>query len=245
MKPTTTLIEGEDDKTHDYFDNFTPHYDPKRFQFAIDYLVEHAHPEQKLLDIGCGDGATLGLLKQTTPIQNFCGLDISANYLRKAEQLLQCETIEGSILDDDLVQKHAGQFDYCTLGAVIHHLIGKSRRESFEFATRCMKNSYALLRPGGSLIIFEPTFTPAWLMSVAFWIKKGVSRVSSNRVEIGGKWANFGQPIVSYYTPQQILGLAKQLPEANLHFHEVIDRHRFGGIIVRNGLGLVIHKPAK
>ena len=241
----STLVLGEDDKTLDYFDRYTPPYDPKRFQFAIDYLCQNAKPEQTLLDIGCGDGATLGLLKQTTPVQNFCGLDISANYLRKAEELLQCKTIEGSILDDDLVQKHAGQFDYCTLGAVIHHLIGKSRRESFEFATRCMRNSYTLLRPGGSLIIFEPTFTPAWLMTVAFWIKKLVTQISSSRVEVGGKWANLGQPIVSYYTSQQILALANQLPEAQIHFNEVIDRHRFGGIIVRNGLGLVINKPAK
>ena len=236
------ITEGEDGKTLDYFDRFTPHYNPARFQFAIDFLKANGTASQRLLDIGCGDGATLYLLEQNTPVRGLCGLDISANYLRKAEQLVGCQTIEGSILDDALVGKHAGQFDYCTLGAVIHHLIGKDRRESFQFAEQCMRNSFRLLKPGGALLIFEPTYRPAWLMSVAFWIKKIVTRFSDNRVEIMRKWANLGQPIVSYYTDRQITDLARSLPEADVLQNDVLDRLRLCGVIQRKGLGLIIRK---
>lgn len=236
------ITEGEDDKTLDYFDRFTPHYNPERFQFAMDYLKKNARPEDRLLDIGCGDGATLYLLQQNTPVRDLWGLDISGNYLRKAEALVECKTIEGSILDNKLIDQHAGQFNYCTLGAVIHHLIGKNRRESFEFARQCMNNSYRLLKPGGALLIFEPTYHPSWLMSCAFWTKKIVTRFSSNRVELLRSWANFGQPIVSYYTSGQIAQMANDLDGAEILMNEALDDFRFIGLIRRLGLGIIIRK---
>lgn len=238
------ITEGEDGKTLDYFDRFTPHYNPARFQFAIDYLKLNGLASHRLLDIGCGDGATLYLLEQNTPVRGLYGLDISGNYLRKAEQLVQCQTIEGSILDDALIDQHLDQFDFCTLGAVIHHLIGKDRRESFEFAQQCMRNSFRLLKPGGALLIFEPTYRPAWLMTVAFWIKKIVTRISNNRVEIMRKWANLGQPIVSYYTDTQISDMARALPGAEVLQNDCLDTLRLCGVIQRRGLGLIIRKRA-
>ncbi len=239
------ITAGEDEKTLDYFDRFTPHYNPARFQFAIDYLQQHATPEQRLLDIGCGDGATLYLLQQKTPLRNLWGLDIAANYLRKAEQQVAgCKTIEGSILDDKLVDQHAGQFQYCTLGAVIHHLIGKSRAESFQFAEQCVRNSFRLLSPGGALLIFEPTYRPSSLMTVAFWIKKFVTRFSNNRVEILRSWANLGQPIVSYYTDTQISNMVSSQPNAEVLMNEAMDNIRMAGVIRRRGMGIIVRKKA-
>jgi hypothetical protein len=123
-------------------------------------------------------------------------------------------------------------------------LIGKDRRESFEFAQQCMRNAFQLLRPGGTLLIFEPTYRPAWMMTAAFWIKKLVTRFSNNRVEIMRKWANLGQPIVSYYTDAQITDLAKNLPNAEVLQNDVLDTLRLCGVIQRRGLGLVIRKTA-
>jgi 2-polyprenyl-3-methyl-5-hydroxy-6-metoxy-1,4-benzoquinol methylase len=45
----------KDQQTHEYFDQFTPHYSPKKFNFALEYL--------NIVDIGCGDGATLHSIK--------------------------------------------------------------------------------------------------------------------------------------------------------------------------------------
>jgi SAM-dependent methyltransferase len=232
-----------DKQTLDYFDQFTPHYDPKRFSFALKYLQENSNSNQSLIDIGCGDGATLYLIKENTHLkEKLFGLDISNNYLSKAKKLVGCQIIEGSILDSSLVDKYAGCFDFCTLGAVIHHLIGDSRKQSFEFASQCLSNSIKLLKPNGCLIIFEPTHSPSYMMDIIFWIKKIFGRLSNERLELFSKWANFGQPVVSYYTPSQLLSFLDKVPNAKIVDQVIIDQKRMGFIIQRVGLGVIIKK---
>jgi SAM-dependent methyltransferase len=232
----------QDKQTHNYFDKFTPHYDPKRFSFALNYLVEVATDEETVLDIGCGDGATLYLIKENTPLKNLVGLDISKKYLRKAEKLLGCDTIEGSILDKKRLEEHLGKFDYCILGAVIHHLIGKNRKESFNHTKNCLRNSIELLKPGGTLIIFEPTHSPSMLMDLVFWIKKIVVNLTNKRVEILQRWANIGQPVVSYYTPEQLISFIESIPDTQLVAKKTVDKSRLGFIISRVGMGIIIKK---
>lgn len=184
----------KDQQTHDYFDQFTPHYNPKRFNFALNYINAVATDEQCILDIGCGDGATLYLIKTHTPLKKVIGLDISNNYLRKAHELVGCATIQGSILDRGVVDEFREHFDYCTCGAIIHHLIGKNRQESFKNAKACLENAIELLKPGGSLIIFEPCHGPAMLMDLVFWIKKTVGNLTNKRIQLFKSWANIGNP---------------------------------------------------
>ena len=38
----------------------------------------------------------------------------------------------------------------------------------------------------------------------AIYVKKGVSRITSRRVPIGGYWNNIGPPVVSYYTNEEL-----------------------------------------
>lgn len=234
--------EHNDQKTHDYFDNFTPSYRPERFQFAVDFINEQGDDSLRLLDIGCGDGATLAMLKNDTNLKNLVGLDISPNYLAKARDQVGCETIEGSILDPKLVAEHAGQFDLCSLGAVIHHLIGDSRKESTELGATCVKHSMELLKPGGHLIIFEPTYTPKLAMDAVFRIKKTFTKFSSNRIEFFKSWANFGEPVVSYYTPDMLEGFIKSSGPHNLKKFDVMDDMRFGGVLRRRGMGCIIQR---
>jgi len=190
-----------DAKIHDYFDNFTPYYNPKRFNFALDYLNNVANEKQILLDIGCGDGATLYLIREKTPLKKIAGLDISRSYLEKAKELTGCDTIHGSILNEKELQNHWGRFDYCVLGSVLHHLIGNNRKKSFIYAQTALQNAAQLLKPGGNLIVFEPTHGPSIVMALIFWIKKIVGGFVDRRVELSARWANIGQPVVSYYTP--------------------------------------------
>jgi len=232
----------KDLKTHAYFNEFTPHYNPKRLTFAIDYLNKIATDDQKLLDIGCGDGATLFLIKENTPLKKLVGMDISKNYLKKANSLVGCDTIEGSILDNKSLEVHLGEYDYCILAAVIHHLIGKNRKESFSYAETCIKNAIKLLKPGGILIIFEPTFGPSLLMDLVFWIKKVVTNLTSKRVELSKKWANIGEPVVSYYTPEQLLSFITGTANIQIASKEIVDSRRLGFIIHRVGMGVIVKK---
>lgn len=225
-----------------YFNQFTPHFDPRRFSFAVDFLRQNAHDDDRLLDIGCGDGATLAFLKDHTSIQHFTGMDISANYLDKVRKLVNCDVIHGSILDSHLIARYKDSFDYALLGSVVHHLIGRTRSESLQKAMMCFDNAWSLLKSGGYLMIYEPAHEPQWLMSVVFWIKKIVGSFSTGRLEIRKKWFNIGQPIVSYYTRQQIMALLEILtPQVSMEVI-IIDQKKYGGIIQRSGLGLIVRK---
>jgi SAM-dependent methyltransferase len=232
----------KDKKTHEYFDKFTPHYKPERFNFAIQFLKKHSNAENSLIDIGCGDGATLWLVKERTPLKRLTGLDISTNYLKKAQELVGCEAVEGSILDNDFLDKYRRNYDYCTLGAVLHHLIGKNRKASASYAAQCLKNSMALLKPGGYLIIFEPTHSPSFLMTIVFYLKKIVGHFADNRVELYAKWINFGHPVVSYYTVEQVIQFIDNLPNTDTIQKVIVDKKRLGYLIKRIGLGLIIRK---
>ena len=237
----STQIQHNDQKTQDYFDNFTPSYRPERFEFAIEHL-NTLDPSLRLLDVGCGDGATLAMIKDKTQIRNLVGLDIAPNYLAKARENVGCETIEGSILDDNIVSAHAEQFDICTLGAVIHHLIGKSRKESTQLGETCIHHCMELLKPGGQLLIFEPTYSPKIAGDLAFWIKKNVTRFSSNRIEIFKSWANFGEPVVSYYTPAILDRFIANSPNTKKLKFDVMDNCRLGGVFHRQGMAIILEK---
>jgi SAM-dependent methyltransferase len=235
-------VQHSDQKTLDYFDNFTPSYRPERFNFAIEFINEQKLPGAKLLDIGCGDGATLNLLRNKTGLSDLTGLDISPSYLDRARKATGCNTIEGSILDSKLVAQHEGQFDYCTLGAVIHHLIGATRKESMELGRLSVANSMRLLKNGGHLLVFEPTYSPEWAMKVVFNIKKAVTRWTSSRIELFRSWANFGEPVVSYYTPERLDSFIADARPNHVTFREELDHVRFGGILKRCGMGVIVRK---
>jgi SAM-dependent methyltransferase len=234
-----------DDKTHNYFDNFTPSYNPERFQFAVDFINQNADPSATLLDIGCGDGATLAMIKNETPLRNLIGLDIAPNYLAKARQSVGCETVEGSILDEDLVAKHESKYDFCSLGAVIHHLIGDTRQESTELGRRSVINAIRMLKKGGHLLVFEPTYSPRWAAALAFGLKKTCTKLTSNRVEMFKSWANFGEPVVSYYTPDMLRGFINDAANSEIALWEELDNYKFAlGLLHRRGMAVIVRKTA-
>ena len=230
----------EDRATQAYFDTFTPHFSPTRFEFALSFLREHAAPDAKLIDIGCGDGATLWLIRERAGISDLTGMDISESYLEQTAAQVGCHTILGSILDRDFVARHAETYDFCVLGAVLHHLIGSSRRASRRAAAECLRNATLLLKPGGYLIVFEPAHGPSFLMTAIFYLKKVFGSVYKRRIEIGQKWANLGQPIVSYYTPSELDEMTASLGKTRMIARTVVDQSRMGFVIRRVGLGLVL-----
>ena len=94
------------------------------------------------------------------------------------------------------------------------------------------------------MIIFEPTYSPKLAMDAVFRIKKTFTKFSSNRIELFQSWANFGEPVVSYYTPEILQRfIANSGPHKVVKF-DVMDDYRFVGVLRRRGMGIIVEKTA-
>lgn len=105
----------------------------------------------KVLDIACGTGRTLRMLRQVFPKVSLFGIDLSPAYLRKANQLLT----EDAAALPQLVQGKAEDmpyrsdyFDSVTCVFLFHELPGPVRQQVIDEA-------YRVTKPGGSLLICD------------------------------------------------------------------------------------------
>ncbi len=194
-------------------------YAPARLRFATDQIRQRADAESTLLDIGCGTGSLLALLESETGISHLTGMDVSANALKVSSQRVACTTLQASILDPDLATSIPDRFDFVVLAAVLHHLVGRSRRRSRQLVATALETAMSLLTDDGHLVIVEPTFTPRWAMDTMFFTKKQVTRFTASRVEILGTWNNIGAPVVSYYSPDELRELLADAGADVVEFH--------------------------
>jgi SAM-dependent methyltransferase len=203
-------VRIEDPDTVAYFDEHAPDYSTGRLAFPAEFIREHRRDNSAIVDIGCGAGNTLAYLGDATGIETLYGLDVSERLLERArEEVPGAETQLGSILDRELVDRLGRRFDFAVIAAVLHHLIGRDRRESHRNAATAVSNALDLLRPGGHLIVVDEAFSPVWATTALFWVKKGATRVTSRRVGLFGYWNNIGPPVVSYYTKPQLVELVQ------------------------------------
>ena len=216
---TGAAAGARDAGTEAYFDTRTPEYDPARFAPAAEWIRRLGGANSSLLDVGCGNGNVLEYLKEATGLRRLAGVDVSPRCLDEARTRAGCETHLGSILDPDLVRRLEGGFDFVVLGAVLHHLVGSTRRASRARARLALSNAVSLVRPGGHLLVIEPVFYPPWMMDVVFHVKKAAVTLTSRRLELFGRWNNLGAPVVSYYTNEEIEGMVAGDPRA-----EVLER---------------------
>jgi SAM-dependent methyltransferase len=206
----------EDRSTTEYFDSHAPEYSVGRLQFAADFIKAQAGPGNSLIDIGCGVGNTLEHLVNVAGISRAAGMDVSAKCLEETQERLPCTTYQGSILDHELVRSIDERFDFAVLAAILHHLIGKNRRDSKEYARMAISHSLELVRPGGYVVIHEPIYAPRAATMALFWVKKALTAITSQRVQVAGPWANIGPPVVSYLTNEELLGMAGADPRGSV-----------------------------
>jgi SAM-dependent methyltransferase len=198
----------EDADTVAYFDEHVPEYSTGRLDFPAEFIARHRTADSAIVDIGCGAGNTLAHLRDATGIQDLCGIDVSERLLERTRaEVPGCETHLGSILDERMVATIGQRFDFAVIAAVLHHLIGRTRRESRRQAAEAVLGALALLRPGGHLIVVDEGFSPSLAVDALFYVKKAVTRVTSRRVGLFGYWNNIGPPVVSYYTNDELFEL--------------------------------------
>ena len=207
---------ARDAGTEAYFDTWTPEYDAARLAPAAEWIRRLADGDSTLVDVGCGSGNVLAYLREATGLRRLSGIDVSPRYLEQARERIGCETRQGSILDAGLVDELGGRFDFAVLGAVLHHLVGRTRRASRERARLALANAVSLVRPGGHVIVHEPVFYPPWTMDLVFYTKKVASALTSRRLALFDQWNNLGAPVVSYYTNEELRRMVAEDPRAEL-----------------------------
>ena len=235
------------DSTTEYFEQNTPVYSKGRYAKVVEYLCRQDADGASLLDVGCGSGNILRLIADNTQIAELGGLDVSPNYLEQCAQAVPCETYLGTILDEFLRTIIGRSYRYVLVGAVFHHLVGSTRRASLEMARHGMMNAWQIVEKGGCLIVMEPTFRPRVVCTGLFHIKHFVGRFTRKRVSFLGRWNNIGEPIVSYFSHDELLVELAHLPGAKVAL-EIRKRRarplmwRLAGVTERSDSILILRK---
>lgn len=214
----------KDSHTIAYFNDYVPEYPLSRFEPALKVINQYGNNESTFLDVGCGTGNVLDFIRDTTIVRDVYGMDVSSNCLAKTRERIGCQTFLGSILDDNFIEAVPQKFDFILLSAVLHHLIGKTRRECRILASRSIDNCLNLLNESGFLIIMEPIFCPVIVMDIIFYMKKLVTHLTSKRIHIFNKRSNIGAPVVSYYTDKQLfemIGCTKNCKVVDVTTHDI------------------------
>lgn len=120
------------------------HYD------LLAYIDEAAFAGARILDFGCGSGASTAILGRMFPHSQVVGLELNASLLdiaraRAKHYELSHVTFEHS-LDPLHLPEGLGRFDFIVLSAVFEHLLPQERRGLFP-------KIWSTLKPGGTLFI--------------------------------------------------------------------------------------------
>lgn len=102
-------------------------------------------PRQRILDFGCGDGASVPLLRALPGTDAVVGVDVSAGLLAVARRRHSGPGISFTTIAS---QPPGGDFDLVFTNGVFHHVAPADRRPALEYVR-------SALRPGGWFAFWE------------------------------------------------------------------------------------------
>ena len=104
---------------------------------------------QRMLDLGCGDGRLIDVVRSAHPEVEAVGVDNSAPMLARARSRFDADATV-VVVEHDLAQDlpALGDFDAVVSGFAIHHLAHERKRSLFREVSN-------LLRPGGVFVNLE------------------------------------------------------------------------------------------
>lgn len=110
-------------------------------------FLESVPKDARILDVGCGTGTLLRVLKQ----QGYTRL----KGVEPEERLFERDDLGGILRKGDCLKLGAkkserGRYDVAVMVGVLHHL------KDYAAVQRCFRNIHAILRPGGSFYSLEP-----------------------------------------------------------------------------------------
>jgi len=186
--------------------------DPGYLQHVLWWTLRaHVNPEEigsaRILDFGCGSGASTMILSRMFPEATFLGLDIDSEANRIAEgrrRFYGVDRVEFRLSDEPTgVPAEIGEFDYIVFSALLEHLLPEERKS-------VIPALWGRLKPGGLLFLGE---TP--------------HRWTPVEIHTTG-----GLPLVNYMPPSLTLRAAKRFSpriEETATWEELLRRGMRGG----------------
>ena len=156
-----SIVRRQYDRLAPIYDRRWQRYVSQTLDFCCDWMA--LQPGQSVLDVACGTGRTLKMIRDTLPQTALYGIDLSPTYLRKANELLSKEP--GTL--PQLIQANAEALPYldnyfeATVSVFLFHELPAEVRQ------RVIDECYRVTKPGGVFIICDsiqkldtPEFAP-------------------------------------------------------------------------------------
>lgn len=153
---------------------------------TADQISERVHGERMLLrllpshlntvlDLGCGDGRLLALVKAVHPTVRAVAADFSLTMLERANERFGCdETVQVEYVDFASDIRHLGKFDAIVSSFAIHHV--EDERKWALYA-----EIYSMLNPGGVFANLEHVLSPTENLHAAFLADIGQTRETEDQ----------------------------------------------------------------
>ena len=135
----------------------SPDYVQKNLKYGLlGYVNEKEFEEKRILDFGCGGGASTMILGRMFPNTEIVGIELNANLLSIAKLRTIHYGFDDRIRllispDANSLPKDIGRFDYVILNAVVEHLLPHERR-------MLLPKIWNLLKPEGILFLDETPY---------------------------------------------------------------------------------------
>jgi ubiquinone/menaquinone biosynthesis C-methylase UbiE len=166
----TVLFEGVDGQKNEYcpYTKTSQKYDVCRAPLGLNIaigsmaLLDKPLGEQALLDIGCGTGTFLKVVKDK--VGSVAGLEYNDGMIGEARKLLgdNCKLVQGSA---DSLPFPDASFDVCTMNQVLHHF---PNSDNYAFSLRAFKEINRVLKPSGVFVL--NTSTPEQQRDAFWWL---------------------------------------------------------------------------
>ncbi|MDO4275391.1 MAG: class I SAM-dependent methyltransferase [Eubacteriales bacterium] len=176
------------ERTEKYFDSTAAYYDNSadgRFvKCMYREILDRADriPAEKILDLGCGNGNVIALLKERKKARYY-GVDISEEMVKEAQKRLG-ETAAVMVGDAENLPFDNDFFDLIICNASFHH---------YPDHQKAVEEMKRVLRPGGTIILGDPTVPGKILVRILnfiikysnsgdakIWCKKEITRLFQN-----------------------------------------------------------------
>ncbi len=196
-----------------FYQTFGEHFSAtrQRIQPGVRKILSELKGDERILDLGCGNGEAARQLAKTPFTGEYHGLDFSLPLLKDAES--NPAAFPFTFQEADLTQNEwpallNGQFNLITCFAVLHHIPSEKMR------LQILINVAKLLAPNGKFILSNWQFlnSPRLTARIQPWSKAGLSEqdVDENDYLLDWRAGGEGLRYAHYFNEDELKTLAEQ-----------------------------------